>query len=65
MDFQAKNILENAALKDISAKCVKVFSGKIFLVPKMATDFLNEEVAASLLQREDDFFFFNEEEDAD
>lgn len=44
---------------------LKYSQGKFFLVPKMATDFLNEEVAAILLQRNMTFFFFNEEEDGD
>ena len=43
---------------------LKYSQGKFFLVPKVATNFLNEEVAASLLQREMTFFF-NEEEDGD
>lgn len=37
---------------------LKYSQGKFFLVPKMATDFLNEEVAAILLQRNMTFFFF-------
>ena len=45
---------------------LKYSQGKFFLVPKVATNFLNEEVAASLLQRKMTFFFFfNEEEDGD
>ena len=44
---------------------LKYSQGKFFLVPKVATNFLSEEVAASLLQRKMTFFFFNEEEDGD
>lgn len=46
-----QNILEAIDLKDVSANCVKIFVGKIwlyriFIFPKMATDFLNKEIAA-------------------
>ena len=65
MDSRPKISLRMRPSRIFLPNVLKYSQGKFFLVPKMATDFLNEEVAASLLQRKMTFFFFNEEEDAD